>query len=118
MREEPANWGPGNAVLVEIKAVHAAEVASGVGVRGLRAELVAEQAAAASTRRYLETGVPVGEHLADQLLVPMVLAGGGSFRTLRPSAHTETNVAVIRHFTDLPIVLKQEAADAWQVTVG
>jgi RNA 3'-terminal phosphate cyclase (ATP) len=43
----------------------------------------------------------VGEHLADQLLVPMALAGGGSFRTLPPSSHATTNAALIERF--LPV---------------
>lgn len=40
----------------------------------------------------------VDEHLADQLLLPMALAGGGSFRTGALSLHTQTNIAVIQQF--------------------
>jgi RNA 3'-terminal phosphate cyclase (ATP) len=53
-----------------------------------------------AVRRYLDAGVPVGECLADQLLLPLAIAGGGSFRTLRPSLHAETNAQVIRGFLD------------------
>ena len=38
------------------------------------------------------------EHLADQLLLPLALAGGGSFTTTKPSLHTWTNIAVIAAF--------------------
>ena len=40
----------------------------------------------------------VCEHLADQLLLPMAFAGGGSFRTTAPSSHTIPNASVIRKF--------------------
>jgi RNA 3'-terminal phosphate cyclase (ATP) len=59
----------------------------------------------------------VGQHLADQLLIPMVLAGGGSFRTLAPSGHTKTNVEVLRHFLDVEIRTEQLSLEAWQITL-
>ncbi len=71
---------------------------------------VAEQA-----KRYLDAGVPVGEQLADQLLIPFALAGGGSFRTLSPSAHTLTNIAVLGRFLDLKIVTAEERQDVWLI---
>ena len=49
-------------------------------------------------RRYLAAEVPVGEYLADQLLLPLALSGGGSYVTLRPSRHTTTNIAVLQQF--------------------
>jgi RNA 3'-terminal phosphate cyclase (ATP) len=52
-------------------------------------------------QRYLAADVPVGEHLADQLLIPMALAGGGEFRTVPLSSHTTTNAALIERF--LPV---------------
>jgi RNA 3'-terminal phosphate cyclase (ATP) len=39
-------------------------------------------AAVEEVRECLSSGVPVGRHLADQLMIPMALAGGGRFRTL------------------------------------
>jgi len=51
-------------------------------------------------------------------LIPMVLAGGGSFRTLSPSAHTQTNASVIRRFLDVPIAIDAEAEDTCQITIG
>ncbi len=46
-------------------------------------------------RRYLDAGVPVGEHLADQLLLPMALGTGGSFRTLEPSLHCQDSARAL-----------------------
>src|SRR5262249_59873855 len=73
--------GPGNVLLLEIESEHLTEIFCGFGEVGIRAESVAEHAAK-EARRYLAAGVPVGVHLADQLLVPLALAGGGSFRTI------------------------------------
>ena len=49
----------------------------------------------------LDARVPVGQHLADQLLAPLALAGGGSFRTLAPSGHTRTDAQVVERFLDV-----------------
>ncbi len=58
------------------------------------------------------------EHLADQLLIPMVLAGGGSFRTTRPSLHTTTNAEVIQLFLPVPICIEHESEMVWRVQVA
>jgi len=93
------------------------EVVTGFGIKGVSAEKVAADACDAA-ERYLRAGVPVGIHLADQLLVPMALGRGGSFRTLEPTAHTLTNADVIRQFLGVPIRVEQESADVYRITVG
>ena len=45
--------------------------------------------------------MPVGPHLADQLLVPIALAGGGAFRTCALTRHATTNMEVIGEFLDV-----------------
>jgi len=109
--------GPGNAVLLAIETEHVTGVFTGFGERGRPAEEVAQSAAKAA-KAWLEAGVPVDEHLADQLLIAMVLAGGGSFRTTKPSLHTTTNAEIIQRFLTVPIRLEQESALTWRVTVG
>lgn len=119
----PEAFGPGNALILEVASEHVTEVFSGFGQRGVAAERVAT-AASQEVRDYLAApGAPaVGEHLADQLLVPLALAGGGAFSTVTPSQHTRTNVETITRF--LPSVhfdLRAPAAGdggAWTVTVG
>jgi len=106
--------GPGNVVLIEIESEQVTEVFTGFGRKGVPAERVAA-GAAREARRYLDAAVPVGEHLADQLLVPLALAGGGSFRTLRPSEHTRTNIEVIRRFVDVAVAVEQVGFDDWRV---
>ena len=89
--------GPGNVVLLSIESEHVVEVFTGFGEIGVRAEAVAERVAQ-EARRYLAADVPVGPHLADQLLLPMALAGGGAFRTVPLSRHASTNLEVIGRF--------------------
>ena len=73
------------------------EVVTGFGQRGVRAEDVAGRAVD-EIRRYLASNAAVGEHLADQLLLPMAAGTGGEFTTIRPSPHTTTNIETIRRF--------------------
>jgi RNA 3'-terminal phosphate cyclase len=53
--------------------------------------------------RDLAAGVPVGDCLADQLLLPLALAGGGSYTTLALTRHAATNIEVIRKFLDVTV---------------
>ena len=97
IRQLPDEWGPGNLLTLEIHSEHVTEVFTGFGMKAVTAEAVADQAIQ-EARRYLAANVPVGEHLADQLLLPLALAGGGSFVTQSPTQHTRTNVDVIARF--------------------
>jgi RNA 3'-terminal phosphate cyclase (ATP) len=93
-----------------------AEVATAFGERRVRAEAVASQAAE-EMKRFLRSDVPVGIHTADQLLVPMALAGGGSFRTLPLTLRTRTNMDVIRAFLPVEIETEREKAGTVLVTL-
>ena len=64
-------------------------------------------ASSARRKRYLEAGAPVGEHLADQLLIPLALAGGGSYTTVTPTPHTTTNIEVVKKFLPVEITTTQ-----------
>lgn len=112
----PDPQGPGNVAWVQIDTDHSTELFTAFGERRLRAEEVARQVVH-EVRDWLAADVPVGEYLADQLLLPMALAGGGMFRTTRPSLHLTTNIEVIRRFLDIPIAVMPEAG-AYTVTVG
>ena len=110
--------GPGNVLLVRITSEHANAVFVGFGEKGRRAENVA-QAAVEQARSYLAADVPVCEHLADQLLLPMAFAGGGSFRTTKPSRHTLTHAEIIERFMNCSFAFEREGESmAWTVTVG
>jgi len=108
---------PGNALQVTVQSEGCTELFSAIGQRGVPAEVVAD-GVVRQVRRYLAAGVPVGEYLADQLLLPLAMAGGGSFVTLAPDRHTPTNIAVIRRFLPLPMTMTELAADRWRVDIG
>jgi RNA 3'-terminal phosphate cyclase (ATP) len=108
--------GPGNILTIAIESEGVTEVFTGFGMRGVTAERVA-LGAVEEAKRYLKADVPVGVHLADQILLPMALAGGGSFRTLAPSRHTLTNIQVIESFLNVAISPRCIADDVWEVTV-
>jgi len=112
--EEVDSQGPGNVLLIEVHCEHVTEVFTGFGQRGVPAEKVAA-GAAREARRYLEAGVPVGEHLADQLLLPLALAGGGRFRTLAPTPHATTNIATLAHFLDTKITAAEVEKGVWEI---
>ena len=116
--ETPTNSvAPGNFVSLEVECEQLTEVFTGFGERTIAAEAVADQAALAA-RRYLASEAAVGEYLADQLLLPMALAGGGSFTTLPPSRHTTTNIEVIKKFLDVSISCQQANNRVWRIEVG
>jgi len=60
-------------------------------------------------------GAPVGRHLADQLLLPLALAGGGSFRTLEPTQHTRTNAGVISRFLEVDFAIEPADGSTWRI---
>lgn len=97
IRQLPSREGPGNVLMVELAYAHLTEVFTGFGERGLPAERVADGVARLA-RQYRDTPGAVGEHLADQLLLPLALAGQGSFTTTTLSSHLTTNIEVIEKF--------------------
>ncbi|HUG92421.1 MAG TPA: RNA 3'-terminal phosphate cyclase [Planctomycetaceae bacterium] len=115
--EETRSAGPGNVLMIEIPSAHLTEVVTGFGSIGVPAEKVAARAAR-EAREYLDAEVPVGTHLADQLLLPLALAGGGSYRTLPLTAHSRTNIEVIQRFLDVPIVATEQGDGSVIVAVG
>ena len=111
-----ASHGPGNALMLEAECEGLTELFVGFGEKGVPAETVAARVAAEAIA-WRDGGHVVGEHLADQLLLPMALSGGGSFLTSAPTEHTRTNIAVIERF--LPVRFRLVAQDsAVRVEVG
>lgn len=113
---EPAANGAGNIVSIRLEFTQLTEVFEAVGALGVSAERVAGRAAGAA-RDYLAQDFPVGVHLADQLLVPMVLGNGGAFVTGSLSPHARTNIAVIEQFLGPGIVSVQENKGRTELTV-
>lgn len=116
--EEVESAGPGNALVVTLRCEHVTEVFTGFGARGVRAEDVARRVVR-EVRAWLDAGVPVFAHLADQLVLPMALAEGrSSFRTVAPSMHLTTQIETVRLFLERDIRVVAEGKGAFRVDVG
>ncbi len=94
--------GPGNLISLKLAFENTVELFDEVAQRGLTAERVAGKAIN-RLKHYLNSRAVAGEHLADQLLLPMVLNAGGSFITHALSEHVITNINVINQFIDSAI---------------
>jgi RNA 3'-terminal phosphate cyclase (ATP) len=94
--------GPGNCLMLTMAYEHVCEVVTAFGRIGASSEAVAVEAAN-EARAYLASTGPVGSHLADQLILPMVLAAGGRYVTGPLSEHTRTNVATVSRFLEVRI---------------
>ena len=116
-RQLPDDEGPGNIVMIEIAHEHITNVFTGFGQRGVRAEAVADGALEEAVK-FLASNVPVGEHLADQLLIPFALAGGGSYLTSPPSLHTTTNIDVVRQFLDVVIDTAETEPGEYRIRIS
>jgi RNA 3'-terminal phosphate cyclase (ATP) len=117
VRELPEEQGPGNILLLEAVYEHATEIVSGFGKLGVPAEHVAKRAAG-RMQGYLDSTAFAGPYLADQLLLPFAIAGGGVFTTVKPSQHATTAADIIALFLDRKTVFQHEAGGTHRVTVG
>ena len=116
IEEHTEAFGPGNSLHVFADSDGFANVFTGFGAPRVRSEQVADEAVGAA-EAFLASGAAVDEHLADQLLLPLALARGGSFITTEPSGHTRTNIEVIREFLPNQIALEPVAPGRWRITV-
>jgi RNA 3'-terminal phosphate cyclase (ATP) len=104
-------------VLIELQSERLIEVFSCVGERGVPAEDVA-RSCLQEAQTYLAAEVPVGEHLADQLLLPMALGEGGQFLTTQPSLHTLTQIDMLQRFLPVHIAVTQKSAATFLIAVS
>ena len=107
--------GPGNALLLGARFANVCEISTGIAQMGKSAESVAA-GAAKGLRGYLASMAPVGAHLADQLLLPMALAGSGVFHTVSITDHTRTNMELIESFLAVTIEVEEVGPGVRKVT--
>jgi RNA 3'-terminal phosphate cyclase (ATP) len=80
----------------------------GLGERGKSAESVADEALDEALR-YRESGAPVDEHSADQLLLPLAFSPDRSeYRVSRISRHLTTNIETVLRFVDRRITVADD----------
>lgn len=116
-RADDLSPGPGNVVTIQVESEHVTETFVGFGEKGVRAESVAHRACE-QAKRYLACGAPVGEHLADQLVLLLAAGEGGVFRTSAPTQHTLTQLEVIPKFLDVEITCERTEDRDWEVRVS
>ncbi|GAB4532356.1 MAG: RNA 3'-terminal phosphate cyclase [Anaerolineae bacterium] len=96
LRVRAACAGAGIFLTAEYETVRAGF--SALGARGKASEVVAEEAVAALLA-HRDSGAVLDQHLADQLVLPLALAGGvSSFSVERVSRHLTTNIWVVEQF--------------------
>ena len=107
VEESRNSVGPGNIVMIEIGSSEITEIFSAFGQVGLSAEKVAS-IAARDAREYLVSRAAACEHLTDQLLLPLALAGAGFFTAEKINMHARTNMAVISEFLAVRFETREE----------
>lgn len=100
---------PGTVAAVIFRQAPVPPLFFGLGERGKPAESVADDAADDAIR-FRESGCPVDPHSADQLILPLVFAPGGSeFLASELTRHLSTNIATVRKFVDRSIGIEEKA---------
>jgi RNA 3'-terminal phosphate cyclase (ATP) len=121
VREVDNSIGPGNVVMIELQSRDVTEITTGFGKVGVKAEQVA-RATLREARTYLSAEVPVGEYLADQLMMPMGLAASqgkvSEFRTVKLSKHSLTHIDVLKTFLDINIEVIDEGNERFLVKLS
>lgn len=115
-KERVKGHGPGNVLALELHHGGGVSMFTGFGEKGLASEEVAEKAVG-EVLDFLPSHAPVDPYLADQLLLPMALAGGGAYRTGEPTVHTMTNAKLIQRFLPVEIAIRREGQLDYRVDV-
>lgn len=107
----------GNYLFVTAEFTNITEVFTNFGKLGLRAEIVASQLAKC-VKKYLDSDAAVDEHLTDQLLIYIALAGGGSLTTTEIASHIQTNIWLIEQFLPIKFLIQPHTDSAYLVKVN
>lgn len=110
LHQVPADQGPGIILLLEARYANITEIVSAFGQLGVTAERLAKTSAA-RIQGYADASAFAGPYLADQLVLPFVLASGGAFTTVKPSQHLLTAIDIARTFTGRRIEISRESGD-------
>ena len=102
--------GPGNVAMLELDSGNVRELFTGFGRKGVKAEDVARKVYR-DAKPYLESEYPVGEHLADQIILPLGLAASqgqtSSFVTEPLSLHSTTHIEILKLFLDIDVDIEE-----------
>ena len=114
--EEIQSGGPGNIAMLKMVFENSIAFFSGFGKIGVSRNKVAHEVSKAANGLF-RYGAAMDEHLADQMLIPLALAKGGSLSTIEVTGHTETNIEIIRKFLDVSITCQKVKNFFWKLEV-
>ena len=109
---------PGTFLLLLAECEHSQACYCGLGARGKRAEQVADEASEGMIA-FLDGNGAVDPWLADQLILPLAIAGAESeLRTARVTEHLLTNAQVVKQFLSVRIEIAGERGEAGTICIG
>ena len=88
-----------------------------ISCSGVRSVMLPEPSSSKSRLNCSKADVPVGRYLADQLMIPMALAGGGTFRTLPLTRHSTTNIEILKEFLDVEASVNKLDRKCYEVEI-
>lgn len=115
IRDAKGSHGPGNILTLEVEHEHVTEVFTGFGEVGRPAEAVANQAIQ-QCQCYMKSDAAAGEYLTDQLMLPLAIAGAGSFTSTGLSRHATTHLDLIQRFLDIDVNVIEEDRGRHRIT--
>jgi RNA 3'-terminal phosphate cyclase (ATP) len=118
LREETWEGGPGTVVAVILDTDPVPTLFFSLGARGKPAEKVADEAVAQVFAYLGSDNALVDLHSADQLVLPLALAEGGSEYTVAEvTQHLTTNVFIIQQFLDREIICEGDEGGPGKVRI-
>ena len=109
--------------MMEFNSGNVNEIITGYGSPGVPAESVARKTYR-DARPYLAWEYPVGEYLADQLLLPMGLAASqqnagvvSEFLTGPLSLHATTHIEILKRFLDIEVIVDEVELGVYHVQI-
>jgi RNA 3'-terminal phosphate cyclase (ATP) len=109
---------PGTFLLLLAECEHSQGCYCALGARGKPAEHVADEAAD-GIAAFLAGDGAVDPWLADQLILPLAVAGGDSeLRTAKVTEHLLTNARVVKEFLSVPIDIAGDAGEPGTIRIG
>lgn len=107
----------GSLVFLAVECDHAVAGFSALGARGKPAERVAQEAAR-DLRAWQRSGAALDPHLADQVILPLALAGQpAAFTTSAVTQHLLTNAWAVERFLPVRIAVEGEMGQVGQVRI-
>lgn len=117
VREVSGSEGPGVALMLEAAYDKVTEVVSGFGKLGVSAEKIGSTAGKRMAG-YQASQAVAGPYLQDQLMLPLAVAGGGVFTSVKVSEHSRTAAEIVKLFTDRETTFEATESGATLVSVG